>query len=1499
MAGQGRTRSGALVRRGLVVAATLLAVPAVAGTAGAIQPAATGETGLITISPATQTQPSGTAQTYTINVSCQGTAGGACGPNLTVTIPLDPTTTPPMTDPSWTYSALSTPGTLLASGPTVVGSDLVLTLDPAVFVSGFSGGITLKATPPAGTTPNRTTWQMAPTLTGDRIDPVSAPVPAASTATAAPKVSIAKATADGGSVYTVGSTVTYSMTVRCTPVGPGGLYLTTATVADPLPAGMTYVSSTPPGGTYDAASHTVTWTFSAGDPTTMPAGCSPGATGPTAFSVTATAPGTVPANPQLINTASFSGTGPDAQNPAGVSSTSTAQVPIQVLAEPNVGPGVGYAQITKSSLAPVAQSGITSGNQYVGTFAGNWLPAGASPSYATTAAAAMYQTTVTYGLVGTYATDLVDPVPCLVAPSGNVYSSSSPSGPVCTQPAFHTQVVQVTSPGWDPSTNGLGQAYAGGWRPTVTLTDGTVVALTATGTVSPTAGSAYFAVPPGADVALVRLPPDPALRTKSLQLTLWGYADGSLGDVHNGINQLHNTATATPEITPGTPLAPTSASADLFTIPSQPQLGIAKSFGAPGAAAGGTTQLNLSGSVATLAGLTRPLVITDLLPTGIRWANPATSGTWTLTKGGGSPAGTTPVSVEVIDDYQGSGRQLIRATVPAASIPSGGGWTVTPPSGYFRVTTPAAIGAYVNTDQIFLAGSPTGTVQDTCATPTQTGGGISPATYQTDNPADLAGDGRLQEPYCQNQAVLTIKGTGAAFALTKTVQGDLDAVARGALGVGNASPGGTGTFRLAWTNVGSNVLGQAVVYDLLPHPGDTGVSQGQSGVARNSQFTPVLASVGALPAGVTLAYSASDNPCRDEVFPTAANPGCADDWSTTPPADLSTVRALRFRSSATYQVGQGFAVAFTVTVPPTDINAIAWNSAATNAVDVANPANRLLPAEPPKVGIMAPVAPLLTTATSAPVATAFAPVTDQVTVAGTGGGPGSLAWNLVGPLEPVGNACTGLDWSAAPAAAHGTVPVAGDGTVTVGPTALGSGGCWSWSYVLTSTDADRPYRATAEAGAPGEQTIATPYPPSIATTAELTIDGAGVRILHDHITIDDIPVAAPAPSPLTWTLYGPLTPGTGRSCQGLDWSAASVRATGTVPVTGNGTYDTPAEHLTAATPGCYSYGVVLPATADSPAASEPAGQPAETVLVADPEVITSTAPTVALWASTTDSVTVAGTEGGTGTLAWTLVGPVAPVAGSCARADWTGAATAAQGTVDVPGDGTYVTDAVTPDRPGCWSWTDVLTSATFPSPTETGPGAPDESFLVTPLRPTLATTAATATESGTAPGQVPVTDVTDTISLTGSGLSTHPTAPAAASVRWALFGPLAPRAGSCAGLTWSGAPVAGAGAIEVTRDGTVATGPTRVANAGCYSYEVELAASAVADGATSLPGSTSETILLAATPIVPPDANGSHTSPSGSHLAMTGADVLRLLGLGALLVGVGAAVQLRRRRRTA
>ena len=78
-----------------------------------------------------------------------------------------------------------------------------------------------------------------------------------------------------------------------------------------------------------------------------------------------------------------------------------------------------------------------------------------------------------------------------------------------------------------------------------------------------------------------------------------------------------------------------------------------------------------------------------------------------------------------------------------------------------------------------------------------------------------------------------------------------------------------------------------------------------------------------------------------------------------------------------------------------------------------------------------------------------------------------------------------------------------------------------------------------------------------------------------------------------------------------------------------------------------------------------------------------------------DSIIVRGTGGQPGTIAWALIGPVAPAAGGCAGVAWAGAATAAQGTLAVTGDGTYTTPVSTLTDAGCYGYEVTLSGASY------------------------------------------------------------------------------------------------------------------------------------------------------------------------------------------------------------
>ncbi len=130
----------------------------------------------------------------------------------------------------------------------------------------------------------------------------------------------------------------------------------------------------------------------------------------------------------------------------------------------------------------------------------------------------------------------------------------------------------------------------------------------------------------------------------------------------------------------------------------------------------------------------------------------------------------------------------------------------------------------------------------------------------------------------------------------------------------------------------------------------------------------------------------------------------------------------------------------------------------------------------------------------------------------------------------------------------------------------------------------------------------------------------------------------------------------------------------------------------------------------------------------------------------TDDIKVTGSGGYKGPVNWTLLGPVEAKqddsgALTCVGVDWKDAPTAATGTVQVEGDGTYTTTGYKVEATGCYTYTELLVGNDTTAPAgPSKPGIVSETVLVTqPGSPT--------------PGPLPVTgsDVA-TVALAGLAL---------------------------------------------------------------------------------------------------------------------------------------------------
>jgi uncharacterized repeat protein (TIGR01451 family) len=860
-------------------------------------------------------QPSGSVFTYQVNVACAATNDPQCAEGQIV-IPIGA----PI-DADWGIEAI---GGLVVSTERV-GGNFVITL-PAVIPAGTSQAIELRVTPPNLTTPSGTTWSLLPSIvTGDPDTTTGATAPAAATSTATATVPLSVSKGSDRTFYEAGEIVEYSITATCPATKPlGSIAAESMSIVDTLPVGIEPVIPVANGGVWNAAARTITWTY--GDAASVPVAC--GGTAGDAAAATFTFQAEVgpvgPGQPlesyeQVLNTVAVTAIPVG----GGASNTASDDRAIVVLADGDV-PAPGTASVNKGAAGPVNRSdGATP--SYDATYPGRWLPnavAENAPASVTAPNPARYIIEPRTQFPG-FEYEIVDSVPCLDDLSGVVYS---PSTGTCDAPAFHVLSLRLDHAGAAP-TAGYAPQFVdleGDLHPMEASTSGT----NWTGWVVPTA----FLT----EVSGIIVPRDIAqIDRRDDRITVYGYADGSLGD---GV-VLHNIAEA--EWFAPSATLPTSAdtdAADLHVI-DVPQIGITKAMANIGSATGPLARLNLTGSLLSPGIPDEPLIITDLLPLGSSLETDADDITAELRPDGGTAIelDADDLIVELIPDFVDD-RELLRITVPASLLTAAGRYQLVVDP--LEVRKPTEPGVYENAAQVFYDSA---TLADGCAA-----GAIG-----NEDPNGLRGDPTAVERHCAATATFTSAlSSSGAFDLRKTVQGDYDDAPQEFPNVGHVKlTDGLADYQLIWQNTGAPALEGLVLYDVFPHVGDTGVSGGQSAQARGSEFRPALRTVGAAPTGVTISYSASDNPCRPEVYPTQG--ACDNDWTADPATlgGLAEVLAVRLVSAEEYQTGEGIELDFQMSVPTVDKDQVAWNSVAAFAQTTGGTA--LLPTESPKVGITA------------------------------------------------------------------------------------------------------------------------------------------------------------------------------------------------------------------------------------------------------------------------------------------------------------------------------------------------------------------------------------------------------------------------------------------------------------------------------------------------------------------------------------------------------------------
>lgn len=298
----------------------------------------------------------------------------------------------------------------------------------------------------------------------------------------------------------------------------------------------------------------------------------------------------------------------------------------------------------------------------------------------------------------------------------------------------------------------------------------------------------------------------------------------------------------------------------------------------------------------------------------------------------------------------------------------------------------------------------------------------------------------------------------------------------------------------------------------------------------------------------------------------------------------------------------------------------------------------------------------------------------------------------------------------------------------------------------------------------------------------------------------------------------------------------------------------------------------------TPSATNPSGTSVAAIVPAAPTQVTATAAVpidqtarpvltaggtvaaVAIGGTLHPTASVSGMRGHSGTLAFTIYGPVAARSpGGCHGAGFSSSSPVAATTNSVPvvGDRTVTASTWAPSQAGCYA-------------------------VQASLQTTDATPATQASSSLTAPAAV-VTVLAATAQLTvphalvGRGpqpatLTAAKTDGAAGTVQARLLGPLAAGVdGSCTGRDWSSAPTAATTTVTSHGDGAVALTSAAVDRPGCYAWSATLQLT-IGDGQVPVPAAPAQLLLVTPSVSLTTDQLWSISpSPVGTHVTVTGA----------------------------
>lgn len=297
-----------------------------------------------------------------------------------------------------------------------------------------------------------------------------------------------------------------------------------------------------------------------------------------------------------------------------------------------------------------------------------------------------------------------------------------------------------------------------------------------------------------------------------------------------------------------------------------------------------------------------------------------------------APPGAPVPTLDIATNYNSTGKTLLRWSWPGFAMPINSSIEVR----FQAKLTPGTLyGAHGN--QASLVGWGNTNIDNYY--------GTSPTTDTN----DLSGAGTTNTTVFSRTFNYTINGV-AAMDSVKWVKGQLDTDWSKYPASGNTVPGGLADYKLVVKNIGNVPMSHVQFVDILPFVGDTGVID-LSG--RDSTWRPNLAGPVTVPAGVTVYYSTAGNPTRTDYVPNGPPGSTNADWSTTPPANITEVRAIKLDfGNLVLQPNQELEMIWPMRAPvgAPENGEICWNSFGYYGIrtDANTP---LLASEPIKVGI--------------------------------------------------------------------------------------------------------------------------------------------------------------------------------------------------------------------------------------------------------------------------------------------------------------------------------------------------------------------------------------------------------------------------------------------------------------------------------------------------------------------------------------------------------------------